>query len=334
MSVTDILDRQEIPMFDLINPASDGTLVLFAEEAASARRYAGAAKAASTVLAYKADFAAFTAWCEARGLCAMPASPEAVILHVTAVADAGLSVSSIGRRLAGIAYAHKLAKAPNPTSGEEVKAVLAGIRRTVGAAPRHRKAAATHDLVRRMLDVCPEGTMIGLRDRALLALGFAGAFRRSELVALRVEDLELADDGYRVTIRRSKTDQAGEGHVIPIPRGYRLRPVATVQAWQQAAGIVDGLLFRAVHRGGHVRPWGLRGHDAALIVKSRARHAGLDPALFSGHSLRAGFLTSAAEAGASVFKMQAVSRHKSMDVLSGYVRSADLFREPAGAAFL
>jgi integrase len=320
-------------MFDLINPALDGALVPFAEEAASARRYAGAAKAPSTVLAYKADFAAFTAWCDARGLCAMPAGPEAVILHVTAIADAGLAVSSIGRRLAGIAYAHKLAKAPNPTGGEEVKVVLAGIRRTVGAAPRHRKAAATHDLVQRMLDVCPD-TMIGRRDRALLALGFAGAFRRSELVALRVEDLELVDDGYRVTIRRSKTDQTGEGHVIPIPRGYRLRPVATVQTWLQAAGITDGLLFRAVHRGGHVREWGLRGHDAALIVKQRARQAGLDPALFSGHSLRAGFLTSAAESGASVFKMQSVSRHKSMDVLSGYVRSADLFKEPAGAAFL
>jgi integrase len=320
-------------MFDLINPALDGALVPFAEEAASARRYAGAAKAASTVLAYKADFAAFTAWCEARGLCAMPTSPEAVILHVTAIADAGQAVSSIGRRLAGIAYAHKLAKATNPTSSEEVKVVLAGIRRTVGAAPKHRKAAATHDLVRRMLDCCPD-TMIGRRDAALISLGFAGAFRRSELVALRVDDLELGDDGYKVTIRRSKTDQVGQEHVIPIPRGYRLRPVATVQAWLQAAGISDGLLFRAVHRGGHVRPWGLRGHDAALIVKQRARQAGLNPALFSGHSLRAGFLTSAAEAGASVFKMQAVSRHKSMDVLSGYVRSADLFREPAGAAFL
>jgi site-specific recombinase XerD len=319
-------------MFDLI-PAEEADLAPFAQERASARRYAGMAKAASTLRAYRADFAAFSDWAEPRGLCAMPASTETVIMHLTAIADAGLSVSSIGRRLAGIAYAHRLGKFPNPCTGEDLREVLAGIRRTLGTAPK-RKAAATADRVRAMLDACPAGTMIGLRDRALLALGFAGAFRRSELCALRVEDLVEVADGFRVAIRRSKTDQTGEGQEIVIPRGLKIRPVQAVQAWLAAAGIADGLLLRAVHRSGHVKGTGLRGADVALIVKARAAQAGLDPAAFSGHSLRAGFATSAAESGASIFRIADQTRHKSMDVLRNYVRAVDAFKDHAGAGFL
>jgi site-specific recombinase XerD len=207
-------------------------------------------KAASTRRAYRADFATFEAWCAARGLCSLPAAPEVIAWHISAITSAGLSVSSIGRRLAGIAYAHKLAMHPNPTDAEDVKVILAGIRRTVSTAPR-RKPAATADCVRAMLDAC-SNTMLGVRDRALLALGFAGAFRRSELVALQVDDLTEVADGFRIAIRRSKTDQTG-GQEIVIPRGPKIRPVEAVQTWLQAAGVSEGILFRAVHRGGHVR---------------------------------------------------------------------------------
>jgi site-specific recombinase XerD len=301
-------------------------------EQAAVKHFASMSKAPSTVACYRADFAAFTTWCNARGLCPLPAGPQTVAWHISSLASAGLGVSSIGRRLAGIAYAHKLRRQPDPGATEDVKVVLAGIRRTVGTAPK-RKAAATALRVRAMLDACPD-TRLGLRDRALLALGFAGAFRRSELVALRVADLVAVPDGFRVTIRRSKTDQTGEGQEIVIPRGLRIRPVEAVQTWLQAAGIADGLLLRAVHRGGHVRPWGLCGHDVALIVKRYALAAGLDPTAFSGHSLRAGFATSAAETGASVLKIMETTRHKSIDVLAGYVRRVDLFKDHAGAAFL
>ena len=158
-------------------------------------------------------------------------------------------------------------------------------------------------------------------------------------MALQVSDLEEVPDGYRVTIRRSKTDQTGQGHEIVIPRGLRIRPVAAVQTWLQAASIEDGylfraILFRAIHRGGHVRAWGLPGHAVAKIVKQYALAAGLDPAEFSGHSLRAGFVTSAAETGASVLKIQETSRHKSVDMLAGYVRRVELFKDHAGAGFL
>jgi integrase len=231
-----------------------GAIIEWSGEHDALRAFAENEKAASTRRAYRADFAAFEAWCRERGLCPLPADSQIVAWHISAIASAGLSVSSIGRRLAGIAYAHKLAKEPNPTDAEDVKVILAGIRRTVGTAPR-RKAAATADRVRAMLDACPP-TMLGRRDRALLALGFAGAFRRSELVALRVEDLTEVSDGFRVTIRRSKTDQTGEGHEIVIPRGLKIRPVEAVQAWLQVAGVSDGILFRAVHRAAMCAPGG------------------------------------------------------------------------------
>jgi len=173
-----------------------------------------------------------------------------------------------------------------------------------------------------------------LRDRALLALGFAGAFRRSELVALRVEDLTVSADGFRVMIRRSKTDQEGAGQEIAILRGVRIRPVAAVEAWLAASGITEGFIFRPVLKGGRIQAEALTGHSVATLVKAYAKRAGLDSALFAGHSLRAGFLTSSAEAGAGVLKMVEVSRHKSIDMLRTYVRRADLFKDHSGAAFL
>jgi site-specific recombinase XerD len=307
----------------------------FERERESARRYAGKAKADSTIRGYKADFEAFTTWCRARGLAWMPATSETVILHISWLADDGKSVSTIGRRLAGIAYVHKLGRYPNPCRNDDLAEVLGGIRRTIGTAPK-RKAAATADRVRAMLDACP-GTMIGIRDRALLALGFAGAFRRSELVALLVSDLTEVPDGYRVSIRRSKTDQCGEGQEIVIPRGHKIRPVAAVQAWLEASQITDGYLLRSVWKGGRVMPRGLGGHDVSRRVKHYARAAGFtaeEIASLSGHSLRAGFATSAAETGASILKIMETTRHKSVDVLAAYVRRVDLFKDHAGAAFL
>ena len=180
---------------------------------------------------------------------------------------------------------------------------------------------------------CPE-TLIGRRDRALLAFGFAGAFRRSELLALQVADLTESPDGLRVLIRRSKTDQAGEGQEIAIPRGTHLRPVETLQAWLAAAAITAGPVFRPVLKGGRVRP-GPLGDDALIrALKRRVAACQLDPTDFAAHSLRSGFLTSAAEAGADVLKMAEVSRHRSLDTLRRYVQRANLFKAHAGAGFL
>jgi integrase len=177
-------------------------------------------------------------------------------------------------------------------------------------------------------------TLKGVRDRALLLLGFAGAFRRSELVALDVADLQETDDGFRVLIRRSKTDQDGRGQTIAIVRGHHACPVKAVKAWLSAAGITEGPLFRPVAKGGRLSSHRLTDKSVCDLVKAYADRIGLNATDFGAHSLRAGFLTSAARRGASVFKMRDVSRHKSMDVLQAYVRDADLFKDHAGIGLL
>jgi site-specific recombinase XerD len=303
-----------------------------AEDIERAVNFARQNKAESTRKAYRSDFASFSVWCNARGVEALPATPETVAAYLAAEAEAGKKPATIGRR-AAISYAHKLAGHEPPTNSELVKATLGGIRRAVGAAPA-RKTPAVAEVTRDMARAAPAGRLKGLRDKALLLLGFGGAFRRSELVALDVADLEKTDDGLRVTIRRSKTDQEGVGCTIAVIRGGACCPVRAVWAWLDAAGITEGPVFRPVRKGGKVRYQRLTAQSVRLVVKAYAASVGLDAAEFSAHSLRSGFLTSAARRGASIFKMRDVSRHKSMDVLQSYVRDADLFRDHAGAGLL
>jgi integrase len=262
--------------------------------------YAEAEKALATRQAYASDWRRdFAAWCASRGATALPAHVGIVAAYLSALADSGRKSSTIGRRAAAIGYHHKMAGYEPPTNQEAVKAVLRGIRRTIGTA-RAGKAPATADLIGQMLALCQDN-MIGRRDRALLCRGFAGALRRNELCALQVADLTEVPDGLRILIRRSKGDQEGQGQEIAIPRGYKLRPVEAVQTWLAAASISTGPMFRAVGRSGRVSCAALADDSAARIVKRYARRVGLDPAPYAGHSLRSGFLTSAAESGASVW---------------------------------
>jgi site-specific recombinase XerD len=298
----------------------------------SAAAFARAEKAPATRAAYRSDFAMFRAWCVGKGVAALPASPETVAAFLAHEAERGSAASTITRRCAAIRYAHRLADLEPPTNSEKVRATLRGIRRTVGAAPA-RKAPVLAEMARAMALGAPEG-LKGTRDRALLLLGFAGAFRRSELVALNVADLEESEDGLKINIRRSKTDQEGHGETIAIIRGGACCPVKAVKAWLQASGISDGALFRPVAKGGRLGAERLTDQSVCDLVKAYAERIGLKGADFGAHSLRAGFLTSAARRGASVFKMRDVSRHKSMDVLQAYVRDADMFRDHAGAGLL
>jgi site-specific recombinase XerD len=293
---------------------------------------ARAEKAPATQKAYLCDFAIFGLWCQDREFPLIPTTSEAVAAYLAFEADRGAKPSTIARRLAAIRYIHAIGGHANPTNDERVRAVLRGIRRTHGTAPR-RVLPATADRVLAMVPR-PDGNLAARRDRALLLLGFAGAFRRSELVALDVADLEEVRDGLRITIRRGKTDQEGHGTTIAVVRGEVACPVAALRDWLQAAGITDGPLFRPIRRGGHVQNGRLTDRSVATIVKTYAQQAGFDPSLFSGHSLRAGFLTSAAKRGASVFKMMASSRHRSIETLAAYVRDQELFKDHAGAWLL
>jgi site-specific recombinase XerD len=200
--------------------------------------FAKASKAKATQDAYGCDFRVFESWCRSRGLSALPATPESLCAFLADQATLGKRASTLGRRLAAIRHFHRTAGYDTPTSDEKVKAVLSGIRRTIGAAPV-RKRAATADIV---IAMSPTATSLrALRNRAIILFGFAGAFRRSELVALNVEDIEETPEGMLVTLRRSKTDQEGLGRRVAIPRGEIACPVAALRAWLDAAGITEGL---------------------------------------------------------------------------------------------
>jgi site-specific recombinase XerD len=299
-----------------------------AAEAERARSFANAEKAAATRRAYGTDFMLFRTWCEERQLDAVPASPTTVAAFLAYEANRNVKASTIGRRTAAIRYAHKLAGLATPTDDELVKATVRGIRRTLGTA-KTKKAPATAERLLAMAANTGLG-LKGLRNRALLLLGFAGAFRRSELVALNLEDIEETSDGIKITIRHSKTDQEGAGQTIAIPFAKIACPVVALKEWIAVAGIRSGAIFRSVNRHGHL---GERLTDQSVsdIVKEHAARLRLDPDQYAGHSLRAGFLTSAASRGASIFKMMDVSRHRSVDTLRGYVRDAELFKDHAGA---
>ena len=299
---------------------------------AAASHYAQASKAASTRRAYQADAADFAFWCEQQGAEPLPASVDTVAAYLASLATSGLKASTITRRCAGIRYMHRLAGLESPTSNEALKAVLSGIRRSIGTAVT-RKAPATADVVRAILTEMPQD-LRGLRDRALILRGFAGALRRSELVALDVNDLEETAEGLLVHIRKSKTDQEGTGDFVSIPHGSRLRPVGGVMAWLQAAGITEGPLFRSIKKGGSVTLERLSDRSVAEVLKRRAEAAGFDPAIFSGHSLRAGFVTAALHHGADILRVMDVTRHREVSTLKTYDRRAKAFKQHAGEAFL
>jgi site-specific recombinase XerD len=318
---------------DAIVPISSGAAIsaALAPDLTRAAELAREEKAESTRRAYRSDFRIFEAWCQDRGMSSLPAAAETVAAFLAHDVEAGSRPSTLGRRVSAIRYAHKLAGHPAPTDDERVKATMRGIRRTVGTAPRKKTPATAERIV--SMAIATGIDMKGLRDRAVLLMGFAGAFRRSELVALNVEDLEESELGFKVVIRRSKTDQEGAGQTIAITRGSVACPVAALKAWLAAAGITAGPIFRSVKKGGAIRGR-LPAQSVADIVKTYAERVGLDPALFAGHSMRSGFLTSAAKRGASIFKMMDQSRHRSVETLRGYVRDAEIFKEHAGAGLL
>ena len=291
-----------------------------------AREFARQSKAENTLRGYRADWRDFCSWCEAHGACPLPASPETVAAYIAECAGR-LKVGSIQRRLNAIAEAHKATGLDSPTTAGMVRNTLKGIRRTIGTAPKP-KAAALTDQIRTMVDSVDDG-IIGARDRALILLGFAGAFRRSELVALDIEDCAFGKDGLTVTLRRSKTDQDGAGRKIGIPYGSNPEtcPVRTIQAWVETAALSSGALFRSINRHGQVQAGRLSGIDVARVVKKLALRAGLDATAYAGHSLRAGHATAAAIAGASERSIMKQTGHRSVQMVRRYIRDGSLFRD-------
>ena len=273
--------------------------------------------------AYLNDVLHFLAWGGS-----IPSTPDQVAGYLVAHAETH-SNATLTRRLVSLSRAHTSQGHASPTKTDLVKATMHGIRRVHGTA-QHQVSPILKVDITAMVDNLTG--MIGVRDKALLLIGFAGAFRRSELVALTDADLSFVEQGLVIHIRRSKTDQTGEGRKVAIPyaRG-RHCPVLALRHWLSTAGISDGPIFRAITRHGHVQPSALSTEAVALIVKKRAQAIGLDPSQFSGHSLRAGLATSAAQAGVSAHKIQQQTGHKSIEMLSRYIRDANIFVDNAGS---
>ncbi|MEN9938753.1 MAG: hypothetical protein RLZZ387_5332 [Chloroflexota bacterium] len=296
----------------------------------TARAFAEASRSAGTRRAYAIDWRHFTTWCDAHRVASLPAAPATVVRYLAASAER-YAVATLTRRLASVSQAHQLAGHPSPTQNEAVRTTMKGIRRTKGTRQR-QAAAATTNVLKLMLGALPD-TLAGTRDRALLLVGFTAALRRSEIVGLDVDDCQFVGEGLVVRLRRSKTDQEGQGVEKAIPYGLvrATCPVRSLKAWLEAASLKEGPVFRPIDRHGNIRLQRLTDRAVALIIKRSAEGAGLDAKDYSGHSLRAGFATSAAAAGASERSIKSQTGHTSDRILQRYIRRGTLFEDnPVG----
>lgn len=289
------------------------------------REYVQAADAPNTLRAYQSDLRHWKAW---GGVFPAPATLVAdyLVAHVES-----LTMATLRRRLIAIGRAHATHGLPNPVASELVRLTMKGIARRHGKPQRRMKPLLKEDVLR--LLACMDDSLRDTRDRALLLIGFAGGFRRSELVGIMVADLEYRREGVVITLPRSKTDQEGHGRQVGIPYGRgTVCPVKSLMAWLERANIPEGRVFRQVAKGGRVG-----GNLSALavreIVKERAEAAGLDATDFGAHSLRSGLVTSATQAGHATHKIMAQTGHSSVEMMNRYIQDADLFTNNAGGLF-
>ncbi len=321
------------------------------EDQAMIAEHRQASKAANTMRAYRSGlqgnaqrttkdgaprqdgrkFPTFETFCAQRGYQIMPAAPEVVEAYLGTLAKMGAKVATIEQRRAAIGYVHEIAGHANPCKSPQVKEAMKGIRRKLGVMARPKDHLSPDELAR-VVAALPD-TLRGKRDRALLLMGELGAFRRSELVALDVNDVTIRREGgaqggevMSVLVRHSKTDQEGEGQykTIPAMSDKTICPIAAYRAWLNAAGIHSGRVFRAIDRWEHVRAGGrgMDGQEVARIVKRAAAAAGLDARRFAGHSLRSGYVTAATLAGANDGDIMEQTGHRSSATLRRYKQMA------------
>lgn len=326
------------------------------ETSESAGEVLRASLAVNTRRAYRAGWRRFALHCEARGKEPLNAEPADVADFLIRLASRPrspnattrpgepLAPGSIRLCLAAINREFKERDIDSPAHHPRVAAVLQALRRRAGGPGRQVKALREHE-VARILEHCDRlarrgrYSLIAARDAALVAVGFAGALRRSEICGLRFGDLEFLGGpeeagGMFLRIRRSKTDQYATGQRIAIPDGKLIRPVARLRRWLALSGIEGGPVFQTMRRGGRLQGRALCHSDTPRLVKRYVSAIGLDPADYSAHSLRAGFVTSAAAHHARLDKIMEVTRHKSSDMVLRYIRLADAFEDHAGAGFL
>lgn len=302
------------------------TLGLTEEEMSRIEAAATAAHADSTQVVYAHAWHRWSTWARTRGLQELPADPAAVCAYLTERASQGVSMSTINVACSAIGHQHRIHGLDNPTTHAGVRQGRRGLRRTLGTAPRRLARALDSTDIRRIVTPIDLDTAAGMRDTAIILLGFASALRRAELAALTLADLEFRSTGLLLHVRQSKTDPEGHGQVVAVAPGRHLRtdPLAALDRWLTRRGPTPGPLFTSMrnYRLTDVDP--ISGNAIALMLRNRARAAGIPPERVTGHSLRAGHATTAARAGVSIDRIAAQTRHKRVSILiERYIRPVD-----------
>jgi len=313
-------------MNELLNQSAHEMTVIVEK----AREYINDAKSDNTKRAYRSDWQDFKQWCDSNGSLPLPADPATICLYLTQLV-ASRKVSTLQRRIAAIGQAHLAAGYSSPTTHISVRSLMRGIRRQIGSI-QIGKAPLLIEHIRRMVNSLPS-SKAGIRDKALILLGFSGAFRRSELIGLNFENIEFAKEGLIVTLSRSKTDQEGQGTKKGIPFGKfnDTCPVSALQEWLKISDITTGAIFRGIDRHGNISNKRLTGKAVSLVIKRIAKNIGLAPEKFAGHSLRSGLATQASISGASEIEIMNQTGHRSIVTLRRYIRDGNLFRQNAAS---
>lgn len=295
-----------------------------------AKKHLANSKAENTKRAYRTDWTQFSKWCKKNGLIALPAASETVVYYITFLGKT-LKATTIKRKITAISQRHETAGYQSPTKTALVKGVWDGIQRSIGIKEEGKDALWLNDL-RQIIEAIPQNTLSGVRNRALLVLGWAGALRRSELVGLNSEDVSKTRDGLILHLNRSKTDQNGEGQDVALPYGSNplTCPVRSLEDWLAGSGISEGPLFRRIDRHGNILER-LTPQSVRLIVKKCCETVGMDSEKYGAHSLRSGFCSTAAKAGKAEHQIMKQTRHKRSDSLQRYIKKATLFDDNAAS---
>jgi site-specific recombinase XerD len=290
-------------------------------------------KAKNTIRAYKSDFNDFSLFCNKNGFNTLPTNPKIVSLYLTNLSNNNVKMSTLKRRLVSIGVINKLKGHYLDTKHPLIVENIMGIRRRKGSIQKGKKPLLINNL-KKIINVIDEQKIEEikkLRDRSIILIGFSGGFRRNEIVSLDYEDLDFVQEGLKINLRRSKTDQFGEGSVkgLPYSENSKYCPVVSISEWIKISKINSGALFRRFIKGSKLSENRLTDQTVALLIKEYLKIAGIENTNYSGHSLRSGFATSAAEAGAEERSIMAMTGHKSTEMVRRYIKEANLFKNNA-----
>jgi len=290
-------------------------------------------KSENTIRAYKSDFNDFGLFCAQNGFKSLPTEPKIVSLYLTHLSTKDNKISTLKRRLVSIGVIHKLKGHYLDTKHPSIIENIMGIKRRKGSAQNGKKPLLINNLklIINSIDQYKKDEIKQLRDKSIILIGFSGGFRRNEIVSLNYEDLEFVSEGLKITLRKSKTDQFGEGSLKGLPYfdNSNYCPVISLQKWLNISKIKSGPVFRRFIKGSKISEKRLTDQTVALLIKKYLELAGINSRNFSGHSLRSGFATSAAESGAEERSIMAMTGHKSTEMVRRYIKEANLFKNNA-----